>query len=71
MQAHRGVAGLPIRTTHLKISRRVLEKNEYFPKRLKKIIRKPHPTHFHNTCFYQTGICKIIVCGNIHSIGCI
>ena len=71
MQAHRGVTGLSIRTTLLKIGRVVFEKNENFPNVTKKNNKKPDPIHFHNTCFYQTGSSNIIVCVNIFSIGCI
>ena len=46
MQAHRGVAGLSIRTTLLKIGRVVFEKNENFPNVTKKIIKNPIPYIF-------------------------
>ena len=59
MQVHRRMAGLPIGTTLLKIGRVVFERNENFPMRLKKFFKKPDPIHFHNSCFYQTGICNI------------
>ena len=65
MQENSGVAVL------LKVDGVVLGKTKIFQIVSKKSLKKPDPIHFHKTCFYHTGICSIIVCVNILSIGCI
>ena len=62
MQIHREVGRLTIGTPFFKIRQSSLRKTKFlnemkiFSKRRLKKNKKPDPIHFHNTCFYQTGI---------------